>query len=41
MQFWMQMYADELANVNTTVPALLPGQSVVSRSQRVATNEDN
>ncbi len=41
MRFWLQMYADELANMNASAPTLLPGQSVVARSQRVANNEDS
>ena len=34
MQFWLQMYADELAHANTNTPPLKPGQVTVSGAKR-------
>ena len=36
MQFWLQMYADEIAYAQANKPALKPGQVAIKRPQRVA-----
>ena len=38
MQYWLQMYADELASIETTKSVLQAGQVALSRPQKMAAN---
>ena len=38
MQYWLQMYADELASIETTQSVLQAGQVALSRPQKMAAN---